>query len=605
MTPARAKRADSPLGATLRRARERAGLGMRELAGLLEVSPATISDAEAGGDPRRSTLLRYLEKLPALTAHDLVGHGAPGVPRQGAPAWGFMRDAFGFAVARLTYEVTVGAGDRRRTRLEAHEIRPSRGELRDAAILARVMHLTFAGSSAARAGLDPQALLDRGELRVEDGSFAHVFRLARQTGRHGLAYLREQGDGAPPAGFGAPGALSVSAPFPAGISLPIDLPVEELDLVVKFETDVPLHPRCAAWAVQLALAPDERDLASLLHPGDVEVERAPRSRTLKARVKRPVLGLHYGLGWGGDSGAERPGRASSGSALRDARNRAGLTVRDLAKRVGVSPATIVGAERGQDVRASLLSECLAALPGLSPEALLPSSDATGPFDRRDAWELQRRVLGIDAEEERKTLQVTPEGDAHAACETLGLRRVRPSDRDLRVRYSSVQVLGKRFPTVLKAIEDAVAERAQESGLRARVVERREGRLIHEIVVPRELAQVGVSYARRLFDEGFFAAREEPGGKPRPRIDGAAIVPFHPVRRLVLTITLPPGAFPRTAWFGVHPHLRLEGPLPEADLAAQLHPDGLECLLLPKERTIRLVADHPLVGFIYDVFWESG
>src|SRR5688572_4994650 len=121
MTQARAKRADTALGATLRRARERAGLGMRELAALLELSPATISDAEAGGDPRRSTLLRYLEKLPSLPAHDLIGHGAPGVPRQSAATWGFMRDAFGFSVARLTYEVVVGEDGARRTRLEASE----------------------------------------------------------------------------------------------------------------------------------------------------------------------------------------------------------------------------------------------------------------------------------------------------------------------------------------------------------------------------------------------------------------------------------------------------------------------------------------------------
>src|SRR5688500_7723424 len=106
-TAAPSERAPSPLGAVLRAARERAGLGMRELAGLLELSPATVSDAEAGGDPRRSTLIRYLEKLPFLSAHDLVGRGAPGVPRQGAAAWGFLRDAFGFSVARLTYEVAI------------------------------------------------------------------------------------------------------------------------------------------------------------------------------------------------------------------------------------------------------------------------------------------------------------------------------------------------------------------------------------------------------------------------------------------------------------------------------------------------------------------
>jgi len=81
------------------------------------------------------------------------------------------------------------------------------------------------------------------------------------------------------------------------------------------------------------------------------------------------------------------------------------------------------------------------------------------------------------------------------------------------------------------------------------------------------------------------------------------VPFHAVRRLVLTVKFPPGRFPHRVWSGVHHRTMLSGPLPEADLSDRLHPEGLELTLSSRRRTLTLAVEEPLVGFIYDVFWE--
>ncbi len=577
----------------IRDARERAGLSIRALAARASLSPATLLDAEAGGDPRRSTLLKCLAALPSLSAEALLGR-APPIPAASRASWTFVRDVLGYSVQRLRLEIDVAADGSRVTRLVMTGAMPRDGESDDEAI-ARLVQLLFRGSSSAR------RTLAAGSRSVQDGAFVHEFRWQAQRG---LSHRRTQ---RPDAG-GMPAGLSLAAPFPEGASVPIEHAIERLELIVRLGKDAwPEAPRPGAWTDQQAVSADEPDLLPFVHRDGVEFKANSRSRTLSLVVQRPTYGLHYGIGWGGVDLTPRPQQASvareaprdAAAAIRRARESAGLSQRELATRLDVSPATIAQAERGQDLRRSHLVQLLDELPGLETRMLLPRASGAAPLTRRDAWEQQRLMMGVEADEERKTLVITAEGDAHAVCETLRLRRVRPSSTDLRVRYSSVQALGRRLPTVLKAIEDAV--HSGDSALRTRVVARREGRLIHEIAVPAHLARDGASYSRRLFDAGFFDPPAEPDGGPQ--FDGAAIVPFHPVRRLVLSVTLPPGRWPEHAWFSVHPRMMLDGPLAEADVSSTLHPEGLETSLDEATRTIRLAVDWPLVGFMYDVFWE--
>jgi transcriptional regulator with XRE-family HTH domain len=603
------------LAEALRAARERAGLSLRELAVRVGVSPSTLIEAEAGRDVRHSTVQRCMAVLPGLSPHRLLGHGVPPMPVPSPACWEYFADVLGFTIRRMRFEVRVAADGTRLTHLEATGIQPQSGDLRDAATRTALVQLVLRGSDAARAGLDATASDIGGRmLTTTDGCFRHEVTFPRSFARSGFTYVRRQVPGeAPPAAFGHPGSLALSAPFGEGISTPVEHAIESLELLVRLPSGrVPPEAHCCAWTDVQALAADEPDFVPFIHPEGVRVEPLPRVHALRCTVTRPLFGFTYGVGWGEPRQARpragppaprpippRAGR-TLGQALAEARKAAGASQRELAARAGVSPVTIAGIERGQDARLSLLRRLMDELPALTPEAVLAQPPAPGPIARREAWELFRLLLGLEADEERKTLHVAESGDAHAVCETIRLRRVRPAEGDLRVRYSSVQALGKRLPTVLKEIEERVAAEAEDAGLKARVVARHEGRLIHEITVPRQLAQVGVSFTRRLFDAGFFDAKGEQGPT---RHDGAAIVPFQAVRRLHLEVTLPPGRWPERVWFAAHPRMMLEGPLPEADVAARLHPEGLTTRIDRRARTLTLSVEYPLIGFMYDIFWE--
>lgn len=601
------------LGDVLRAARQRAGLSVRELAAQLGVSPSTVVDAERHRDVRLSTLRSYVSTLPGLSPQLLLGRGPGPRPVRSDAAWAYLRGVFAFTARLLRLEIDVEAAGRRVTRWTVEGVRSLGGDLRDPAIRTGIMQVVSRGSAEARrrtvAGERDLAL---GVVDIRDGCFRHEFRFPRLLNRSGLTYTRIQiADEEPPPGVPPPGRLPVSAPFASGASVAVEHPVERVELVVRFPTGgLPATARACAWTDVQALAADEPDLAPFLHPEGLRVSRAPRDSTLRLRLERPLTPLQYGIAWG--DGPERaaeaptpvgPSALGAAGALRAAREEAGLSRRELARRLGVSPVTITAGERGQDLRRSHLIGLLDALPSLRPEELLPPARELPVTDRREAWEYYRLLFGIEADEERKTLVVTPRGDALAVCETLRLRRVRAADADLRVRYGSAPASHRRWPTELREIEEAIAAEVEDAGLRARIVSRTESRLIHEITVPRHLAQVGVSYSRRLFTPHFFDPGAARDADREPEHDGAAIVPFHPVRRLVLTVRLPAGAWTDRTWFGVHPRMMLAEPSVEADVAERLHPEGLTMVRCDRTRSLSLAVDYPLVGFMYDVFWQ--
>jgi transcriptional regulator with XRE-family HTH domain len=585
---------DPRFGKVLLRARERAGLSVRGLARRLGVSGATVLGAEQGRDVRLATLRRYVCELPEVAPHELLGRAATSPPVAGEAPGRSLARIFGFQVGQLTWDVTIRRDGTRRTRLRARAIRPTDARLADPDVRVRLAQLVFRGSPQSRTGIDA-ALRDlRAGSRtvLSDGCFSHEFSRDR---RGGLTYTREQADGPPPPGFGRPGALSQAAPGEDGVSLVVDLPVRLLELIARPApgTDATAARACA-WADAQPLATDESDLAPFLWPAGLPIERS--QEVLRVRVPDPEFGLQHGLLWG-EGGTERTlaSDATPGAAIRLARETAGLSMRDLAAQLGVSPATVAGLEADQDPRRSLLIGLLDALPSLRAEALLPVEPDDRLLTRRELWERQRSLLGLEADEERKTLVVKRNGDAQAVCESLGLRRVRPASRDLRLRYASAA--GGRLPTELRAIEEAVALESEDAGLRTRVLSRDQGRVIHEVVVPREQASRGVSYTRRLFTAGFFDPDSRSGH------DGAAIVPFHPVRRLQLAISLPRGVQPSEVMAAVHPRVLLDGPCPKADLSMGLHPEGLALAETDQGRSLRLTVEYPLIGFLVDLFWR--
>ena len=268
----------------------------------------------------------------------------------------------------------------------------------------------------------------------------------------------------------------MSAPFAEGISLAVEHPVETLVLRLRRETGARADaPRAACWTDLQAVPPEQPDFSTVLHPEgiDLRVER----RGVELEVEHPVFGLYYGFGWEDESRAEpEPQRADAGrnlqAVLRGARAGRGLSQRELAERLGISPVTVARAEEGHDLRRSTLQRYL-SLDDLKADDLIRPR-AVGTASRDEVWEHHRALLGVESGVERKSLVVEPSGDAHALYETIGLRRLRPMTEDLRIRYGSAPSQEKGWPTELQGVEDAIARKARDSGLKTRVVARHQG-----------------------------------------------------------------------------------------------------------------------------------
>ena len=77
-----------------------------------------------------------------------------------------------------------------------------------------------------------------------------------------------------------------------------------------------------------------------------------------------------------------------------------------------------------------------------------------------------------------------------------------------------------------------------------------------------------------------------------------------VLRLEMTVKFPAGYWPERTWFGVHRRMQIAGPEVEAELSARAHPEGLGARSDREARTLSLSVEEPLVGFMYDIFWEK-
>ena len=285
--------------------------------------------------------------------------------------------------------------------------------------------------------------------------------------------------------------------------------------------------------------------------------------------------------------------------LRRAREREGLSQRALAERMGLSWVTVNQAEKGRDIRHSTLQAYLRALPALAPDDLLRPSRRARVGSRDLARNVYRTLFGFEASEVSKTVTITPHGDSATVIETSGLRSLRGDMRDLSILVGLQRAVVQGSGSVLQSIE------AKTESFTTRVVERRDGRAVHQFTFPRRLAQAGITYRRHLATKGLYlltAARAaSKHGLPGPYCEGATSPVSHPIHVLRVVVNFPGRYWPKQVRAVVWPMVQVPDPeLP--DLSALLHPEGLSVRRSLTENALVLRVERPVVGLKYGMAW---
>ena len=277
------------LAPVLREARLRAGLTQRQLALRMQVSRATVAEAELGCDPRHSTLQRFLGALACLSPRSLLLDGDCADPVASDAVWSAMATLSGFIVSRLVKTVTVG-GD---SEFAALGVRSVGGDLRDRELRRALVRAVYRGRRRALAdALAGGADEPGGRICFEDGSVLHELEFPRSLNGLGFSYRRsEQAGGALPAARGA-----MAGPRSVGFAL--GFAAERLELRARLpEGTAPGGAVYSARPVGVAASPAEPDRASSLYPGGLPVEWSGKRRELSVEVPRPVAYVSHELGW--------------------------------------------------------------------------------------------------------------------------------------------------------------------------------------------------------------------------------------------------------------------------------------------------------------------
>lgn len=306
------------------------------------------------------------------------------------------------------------------------------------------------------------------------------------------------------------------------------------------------------------------------------------------------------------SSSRREGSDRRGAVLREARERLGLSQRQLAERMSISWAAISQAENGADISHRTLREFLKALPGLTPRELLRGPRPLGEQTRKEAWTYYRDLFGVEAAQIERSLVARFDGSREDRFRCSGLRsiRERPSEVRMLDGLESVAYQGSR-PLLAEIRAGLTAGGSGDESVRSRVLERREGRLLHQLSVPADLVREGLSYSwTRLRQVTGLWREESPSFQPP---DGMRVhsgfgqrVTF-PARRLLLRLHLPENYWPETIYLRTWPSAMVPDPRVR-DFTEQVHPEGLKLRRDRRRRLVSLTVDYPLIDWSYNIGW---
>lgn len=289
------------LAATLRRARETAGLSTRDVAASGGIAHASVVYAENGRDARATTLAAYMRAVPALTAQELLPATCARGTMSRDAAWELYRDLYGYEIRLLRKVCTIAADGKATTVVDTIGLRPLRDDLRELRVRTG---LQLAMSQVSRSVMqelsaDPDSLTVH-ELSVRDGPVLHEFRFPTRLARGSLSHRRI---------FAVPRFTMHRSElrFEPGrdddaalaVSLPINHPVQRIELVVLLPAEhSPRWVRTTAWCASAPPQPDVGSLTARLQPPECRSRRRGASMMLMLSMLRPVLGSSPTIMWG-------------------------------------------------------------------------------------------------------------------------------------------------------------------------------------------------------------------------------------------------------------------------------------------------------------------
>lgn len=570
------------LALRLRDARTGMNLTLRELAQASGIPQATLSALEHGRDPRWSTLMRYLDVVPGLRADELLPPAEPCPPAALPAVHAFFVRASGLHAARVRVTCIGGAED-----VLVEDLRLLEPSANRALDESRLLQAACLASHARRRMLaEPR---NERTITFEEEGASHELVLGPPDEPPRVTYRRRRS----------------CEPCGAGVRFDIRFPAGELLLAL----DAPgpgRRGRVQAWATPRATA-DEPDIAAALHPTGIPIGRTDEG--IEARIAPAIPLLTYALTAADDADAAPvPGDGTRPSsfaviALR-ARERSGMSMRDLAERMGISHSTIAECERRRDPRASTLRRYLAAVPGLRPQDLLPSSGGPKAAALERAWDWQRALCGAEAEEMRRLHVISDAGDSHLLDTTTGLRVTAARPGDVRLSVRRIGGLYRWAASAARAF-DAEGAGAQD-GVRTRVLQQDEGAIHREVVIPPSLAEEGLTLREESRAPGMFSVTHEQllarHGRLETAVSGTLVQHAVPVRRLSVEVRLPASYPLGRAWGVVVPPVLIPDAAPNGSLE-RLHGSGARFGADAAARVLRLEVDRPPCGLKYGIMWE--
>lgn len=574
---------ETPWAKAIRTAREKEGYSQRELARRIGVAQETVRATELGRPPRHSTLVACLSALPSLRPTDLLP-GRAVAPAATPAAWRTMRSIFGFSAQKLQIDRVAGQDGPDRLKVSVTGMRANDAvDMESPATQLALMRAACVGSSKLMRRLTvPKLSQGRGEAAHDEPDGKHVFRFRRKAGTMELDYSFT-------------GTAEPNAPFEHAL----DVVVAEMVMTLREPPSRTRKGKALRPVVRPETVPVEEadpDLCRRMYP--ILRFTNPRGGEANWVLRNPLPGFAYSLRHGTQDAPVSARSWSLASTLKIAREKEGLGMRAVAEIAGRSHASLSYAEAGRDPRASTLAGYLKALPSVAPQDLLPYSAKTGELSDEDAWLLMRDLYGIEIDRIEKTVTVGPDGVSTTVIDTQGLRPLRGSLKDFRVRNGLHRAVAQVNPSILQSIE---TERA---GSKLRLLKRQEGPVVHEFMFPRSLEGASISYRRTYTGPKFPLSRAQAGVPlcaDEPLLAGAVVPIYNPVKSITLNIVLPSSLSPE--------HVRTVA-YPACFMADTVMPELSERLVAPpcsmvlkgNELRMSLTVKLPLVGLRYGIAW---
>lgn len=288
------------LARTLKAARDEAGLSLRAVADVAGTSPATLLYAEAGRDPRASTLEGYLRALPNLAPQDLLPKTGSGGLASFDEVWELMRGLYGYEVGSITKTVLIDSEGNSKEVIDTWALRSLRSDLRDLRVRTAYHRAITRASQATLQEIESDLSETKvRRIRREDGSVQHEILFPARLERGAISYSRTYSGPRFPLSRRLSQLLNGRDDvLVSGVALPIYHPARRVFIRVRFATN--FRPRAVTPIVLPTCVPADTPMPVLSRDLVVPPIRVRLGRVgteLSLGVARPLVGTTFAISW--------------------------------------------------------------------------------------------------------------------------------------------------------------------------------------------------------------------------------------------------------------------------------------------------------------------